>query len=167
MTFSLGADARRTVRSRTIGENVCAQCGEWDPIALDSTRTSGETLCATCESLLAGQSGFEEHHPLGLANCAWTVSIPASLHRRFTHLQRDWPAATQKNVGGAPLLRVASAARALHDAASIAADLLNGAIPRIDAGWAQMRRSLALVSSVALFTARALEAHHHSLGENA
>lgn len=154
MTYSLAGDARRAVRERMFGSNGCARCGESNPIALvciGSGRTA-VTLCATCDARADGRSTWEAHHPLGVANGEWTILVTASLHRHFTHLQRDWPVATLTNSKGVRLLRIASGARFVHDASTLAFDALAGT-----RCLERMVRLLVLIATITLAVARSVE----------
>lgn len=155
MTYSIEAEARRAVRARMFGSTQCARCGESNPIALVWRKSLRSVLCATCDACVAGRSTLEAHHPLGMANGEWTIPVSASLHRHFTHLQRDWPRTTLTNSEGARLLRIASGARFVHDTLTIATSALTGT-----RGLERVARCLALCATSALVTARTIEENH-------
>lgn len=80
-------NAERGRRAALLPENAsCEDCGEPDPIALNSDERM--ILCAEHAAIRQGRSAIEEHHVAGRRYSAVTIFVPLNLHRRLTAMQR-------------------------------------------------------------------------------
>lgn len=121
------AYVRRVTAKRRIGRQRCS-CGESTPEALIAG--SKPMICAACQRRKEGISTNDQHHPQGVANGSFTVSVPVNDHRaELTPDQQDWPKETRDNPRGSPLLKGAAHVRGFIDTLHNLVKRLLGWIP--------------------------------------
>lgn len=102
----------RVRRKRVLGEDPsCRVCGTGVPSAL----VTGRNLCGVDAAIADEQTPVELHEPFGKSNDSYAEWTDLNRHRRFTELQRRWPARTLQNSEGLPSLRAAAGIRAAAD----------------------------------------------------